>query len=53
MKATTSMDKLVRIYMDEVGRLHGVLVSIVSKKIHSLSHGFGKILIQPWVLLFL
>jgi hypothetical protein len=32
MKATAIMEELVKMYMDEIVRLHGTLVSIVSGK---------------------
>ena len=32
MKMTDSVEKLTKLYMDEVVRLHGVLVSIVSDR---------------------
>jgi hypothetical protein len=32
MKMTNSVDKLVKLYVDEVIRLHGVLVSIISDR---------------------
>jgi hypothetical protein len=43
MKMTNSIDKLARLYMNEVVRLHEVLVSIVSVKTLGLHLSYGQV----------
>ena len=45
-----SMDRLVELYVDEIVRMHGVPLSIVSDRDPNLRPYFGRNYSQPWVL---
>ena len=42
-----SMDRLAELYVNKIVQLHGILISIVSYRIHGLRQGFGKNYSQP------
>jgi hypothetical protein len=49
IKITDSMEKLADLYVQEIVRLHGVPISIVSAVIHDLLRGFGRSYRVLWV----
>ena len=49
-KVSFSMDQLASLYVKEIVRMHGVLISIVSEKAPVSLPGFGIAYRKPWVL---
>lgn len=49
IRETSSLEKLAKLYVSEIVRLHGVPVSIVSDAILILLLDFGKLFSKRWV----
>lgn len=50
IKITYSLDRLAKVYIEMIVRLHGAPLSIVSNRDLTLLFGFGQVFKKPWVL---
>lgn len=49
VKTTNSAEDYVKFYIQEIVRLHGVLVSIISDRVHNSPLNFGSLSRKVWV----
>ena len=50
VKSTSSMEDYARIFIDEIVCRHGILLSIISDRVHNSHLGFGGHFKKGWVL---